>query len=47
MLTSIYHLSCTVAKQPNFNWGTFTAFNIVESLWNYFACKLLSNYLSS
>jgi len=31
----------------NFNCGMFNMFNIIETLWNYLACELLSYYLSS
>ena len=39
--------SIIVKQQTNSNCGTFSMFNIIETLWNYFACELLPNNLSS
>jgi len=34
-----WHVSCTcIVTKPNFNWGTFNMFNVIETLWNYFTC---------
>ena len=47
MVVSTSRISCIIVIQTNSNSGTFSMFNIIETLCNYLTRKLLHNALSS
>jgi len=49
LLWGRYHIpqnAFLVIKQTNFNWGTFSMFNIIQTLQNYFTRELLPDCIS-